>query len=64
MSENVNKQTCETNEHLRNELRAIEYWDATYRKKRLPTPSDDQAFTTRQERRTEINCKLEGNLLP
>jgi hypothetical protein len=58
MSEEGKNPPSETEELLRNELRAIEHWDDMYRKKQLPTLSDDQAFASRQKRRSEINHQL------
>jgi hypothetical protein len=52
-------QTTGGAEHLVSELKAIELWDAVYKRNLFPLWYDHIAFVSRQKRRAEIVSELE-----
>src|SRR5437660_12638383 len=49
----------ERTEALRDELRAIEFWDEDYRRRDNPPFVDTLAWKSRRQRAAEIQCELE-----
>jgi hypothetical protein len=52
-------QTTGRAQELVTELKAIELWDAVYKRNPFPLRYDDIAFVSRQKRRAEITSELQ-----